>query len=77
MEETVKFIYHNLMIYKVECLLLGNAHKMTMQAVVNVFTESEPFCVHLSKVNKLPYDIVQLRAQPLCPLLVQIHLSSL
>ena len=42
------------------CLLLRNAHKITRQAVLNVCTESEPFCVHFSKVNKLPYDITTL-----------------
>ena len=33
---------------------------MTRQAVLNVCTESEPFCVHFSKVNKLAYDITTL-----------------
>ena len=29
---------------------------MTRKAAQNGFTESEPVCVHCSKVNKLPYD---------------------
>ncbi len=29
---------------------------MSTQAALNGYTESEPFCVHLSKVNKLPYN---------------------
>ena len=29
---------------------------MTTQAALNGYTQSEPFCVHLSKVNKLPYN---------------------
>ena len=29
---------------------------MTMQAALNGYTVSEPFCVHLSKVNKIPYN---------------------
>ena len=44
--------------YKVVCLLLKNSHKMTRQAMLNVCTE--PFCVHFSKINKLPYDITTL-----------------
>ena len=31
---------------------------MTRQAALNVWTESEPVCVHFSKVNKLPYNTV-------------------
>ena len=43
---------HHMVVY----LLLRNAHKMTRQATLNGYTESELFCVHLSKVNKLPYN---------------------
>ena len=35
---------------------MWDAHKMSKQAALNGYTESEPFCVHLSKVNKLPYN---------------------
>ena len=35
---------------------------MTRQAVMNVCTESERFCVHFSKVNKEPYDITTLES---------------
>ena len=48
----VKSINHT-----VVCLLLSNAHKMsTRQAALDEYTESEPFRLHFSKVNKLPYD---------------------
>ena len=33
-------------------VVIAEPHKMTRQAVLNVCTESEPFCVHLSKVSK-------------------------
>ena len=29
---------------------------MTRQAALNGYTQSETFCVHLSNVNKLPYN---------------------
>ena len=29
---------------------------MTRQAALNGYTQLEPFCVHVSKVNKLPYN---------------------
>ena len=51
----LKLVHH-----KVDCLLLRNAHKITRQAALNVCTESAPVCVHLSKVNKLPYDTTTL-----------------
>ena len=51
----LKSLYH-----KIVCILLRNAHKMTRQAELTVCTESEPVCVHFTKVNKLPYDTTTL-----------------
>ena len=36
---------------------------MTKQAALNGYTESEPFYVHLSKVNKLPYNGMTLSSE--------------
>ena len=43
---SLKSIHH-----KVVCLLLRNAQKMTRQAALNGYTESEPFCVHLERLQ--------------------------